>query len=46
MHLLLVPHTLNLPWYSTGESPWVKDMIDQHDIVAKENGSIVRIPHD
>ncbi|BCS27938.1 saccharopine dehydrogenase family protein [Aspergillus puulaauensis] len=25
----------------TGEAPWLKDMIDQHDIVAKANGSIM-----
>jgi hypothetical protein len=30
-----------LSFYSTGEAAWLKTMIDQHDIVAKANGSIV-----
>lgn len=32
--------------HSTGETPWLKDMIEKYDIIAKANGSIVRIPRD
>ena len=32
--------------HSTGEIPWLKDMIETYDQIAKGNGSIVRIPCD
>lgn len=39
LYLLLFLH-------STGETPWLKDMIEKNDKIAKGNGSIVRIPRD
>ena len=39
LYLLLLLH-------STGETPWLKDMIEKYDEIAKGNGSIVRIPRD